>query len=262
MKKILLLAFCVALAAFSFGCTENDDTEIPQLLIGKWVNTVVSGSNVLTDNVFYMQLRNDQVQVFAKGFDLDTANRSWIENNKYTFSSDGKQLSVNGTDALGKVYKMQFNILTLNETQLKYSVKSFTIDGVPVSDTNIYTCRKINADYSSEFVGVWYGKCTSAGSSDTSYHYWEYFADGTYNYYYKNDADEWVKKSDNEGKYFLYGDLFASNYTNDLISGGKGKAYECWNFTINNNTMTWTALRKGSKTVRYEMNRVDAPPIK
>lgn len=259
---MLLIALLAALSVCSFGCKENDNNEMPSLLIGKWINTQVSGSDILTDNVFFMQLRNDQTQLFAKGFDLDATNRAWMENSKYTFSSDGSTISINGTDVLGKKYKMQFNIMTLDDTQLKYSVKSFTIDGVSFPDTNTYTCRRITSDYSSQFVGVWYGKCVTAGHPDTNYHYWEYFADGTYNYYYKNDADEWIKKSDNEGKYFLYGDVFASNYTNDLISGGTGKAFECWNFSILNDTMTWTALRQGNKTVRYEMKKVSAPPVK
>ena len=262
MKKLLLLVLFAAISVCSFGCKENDDNEIPPLLIGKWINTQVNGIPIQTDNVFFMQLRNDQTQLFAKGFDLDTANREWMENSKYTYSSDGRVLSINGTDVLGKQYKMQFNILTLDNDQLIYAVKSFTIDGVPFTDTNTYTCKRITEDYSTQFVGVWYGKCISQGNPDTSYHYWEYFADGTYNYYYQNDADEWVKKTDNNGKYFLYGSVMASNYTNDLINGGTGKAYECWNFSIEDDKMTWGGIRKGNKSVIYRMQKVAAPPVK
>jgi hypothetical protein len=109
-------------------------------------------------------------------------------------------------------------------------------------------------------VGCWYGKCTTPGTNDTNYHYWEYFSDQTYYYYYQDDQGHWIKKSDNEGRYFLYGNLFVSNYSNDLVIGGKGKTFECWNFNIDGNNMIWSALRKNNQTESYQMTKVTNPP--
>jgi hypothetical protein len=53
----------------------------------------------------------------------------------------------------------------------------------------------------------------------------------------------------------------ASNYTNDLLSGGTGKAYECWNFVIEGDTMSWTGLRANDATTSYRMEKVAAPPV-
>ena len=102
---------------------------------------------------------------------------------------------------------------------------------------------------------------------DTKYHYWEYFPDGSFNYYYQDGEDRWIRKSDNEGGYFLYGNLLVTNYTNDILSGGTGKAFECWNFKVSGEKMTWTGLRDGNTTTTYQMVKVGSapenyPPIK
>jgi len=106
-----------------------------------------------------------------------------------------------------------------------------------------------------------YRKFITPGTSDVGYHYWEYFTNGHYNYYYQDDLGNWLNKPDNEGIYFLYGDLMASNYTNDLISGEKGKAYECWNFIIEGDTMFWTSLRENGLITSFRMEKVTGPPV-
>ncbi|MEI7437250.1 MAG: hypothetical protein WCL16_10660, partial [bacterium] len=167
---------------------------------------------------------------------------------------------LNGTDVYKKTYHAEFKILTLDDATMAFNILEVASDGTVHPGSTTYTLSRVAADYSESFKGVWYGKCTSAGSADTEYHYWEYLADGSYIYYYLDANKFWTKKSDNRGRYFLYGNLLASNYANDLISGGSGQAFECWNFSIAGNTMRWTGLRENNKTVTYEMQKVASAP--
>jgi hypothetical protein len=256
MKKLVLVAMVLSLL-FS-GCQKQDD--LYSLLLGTWVNTQVDNQAVLTDESFIMELRSDKVQMYATGYTLDMNNKTWIENDKYTYRVDGNILTIDGVGALGSKYHLELIILSVDKYTLSYSVRKLMIENVDYPDKKIYTFRKAIVDFSDRFVGTWYGRSTTPGSNDESYHCWEYFADGQFNYYYQDSRGLWIRKADNEGHYFLYGDLMASNYSNDLLSGAIGKAFECWNFSITGNTMVWKGLRENGQVTSYRMEKVKGPP--
>ncbi|MDD4637673.1 MAG: hypothetical protein PHV66_08740 [Bacteroidales bacterium] len=259
-NSILYVTLSLVLSLLT-NCENDNEPDAAKLLIGKWENTEINHIPIVTDSKFVMELKSDNKELYARGFKLDENNESWEENNSYTYSVQNNILTIDGKNVLGNLFHMEFETLTLNQSVWTYSVKSFLIDGVSYPDAKIYTCKRVTKDYSQPFTGIWYGRCTSEGTTDTKYHYWEYFSDGTYNYYYQDDNNKWIKKSDNEGRYFLYGTLFVSNYSNDLLSGGTGHAFECWDFSINGNTMTWTGLRENNKIVTYQMKKVSTPPL-
>ncbi len=264
--KVLAVALTPILALFFSACTSGSNpvasqSDYKSLILGKWINTQVNGGDFETDMGFFMELRPDSVQLYSTGITIDNNNKSWIENDNYKFYLDGDLIVLKGWDTFGKRFDMKFKILQLDAFTLRYSISEFLIDSVSFPDQTIYTCQRVTAGLSPQFVGVWYGKSTNPGNPDTAFHYWEYFPDGRYNYYFKNAQGHWIRKSDNEGRYFLYGSYLATNYTNDLISGGTGKAYECWNISISGNKMKWTGLRANGKVTSYEMTKVEAPPI-
>jgi hypothetical protein len=259
MKKRLLAGIILPLLFFS--CKKEAETNYATLILGKWVNTQVNNETILTDASFTFEFRSDNVQPYATGYVLDENNKTWLENNDYTYSVNGNMIIIDGMNKFGNRFHMEFEILSVDQQTLSYSVSKFMIDNVEYPDPKTYTSKKVTADLSPQFVGTWYGKSTTPGTSDVGYHYWEYFTNGHYNYYYQDDLGNWLNKPDNEGIYFLYGDLMASNYTNDLISGEKGKAYECWNFTIEGDTMFWTGLRENGLITSFRMEKVTGPPV-
>lgn len=261
MKTLKNLGLFSLMILMLSACKKDETNQTDELLLGMWINTLVNDQPVLTDDTFVLELKPDKTEMYAVGFQLDENNFRWEENSNYTYSLNDDRIIINGTDVLGKAYYMEFKIISLDASTLKYSVPVFTIDGESFPDNKTYTCSKINNDLSSQFTGVWYGKSTTPGTADTAFHYWEYFADGNYNYYYQDESGNWIKKADNEGRYFLYGDFFASNYSNDLISGGTGQAYECWNIATDGNTMSWSGLRANNLVNSYEMEKVAAPPV-
>ncbi len=257
MKKIFIVITAITLI-FS-GCND-DEISYNDLVLGLWVNTHVNNQPVLTDATFVTDYRADQSQLYAVGLVIDEDNESWIENNAYTYVIDGKTITIEGPDAFGNVFYMEFVILSLDKDTMRYAVEAFNINGEEFPDPNTYTLAKVKTDLSDAFIGTWYGRCTSPGGPET-YHYWDYFADGTFDYYFQDEDENWINKPDNDGEYFLYGNLLASNYSNDLQTGGTGRAFECWDITIDGNHMAWYGLREKGLVVTFEMNKVEGPPL-
>jgi hypothetical protein len=261
MKSAKILMSFVLLSFLFIGCENDEDNTNAEFLTGLWVNTMVNNQNILTDAAFVMEFKTDNTEMYATGIHENENNKYWQENASYTYSVSGDRISIEGSDTQGNSYQMEFEIQSLDQETIVYTVPTFSINGDDIPDNDTYTCQRITEDFSAEFVGVWYGHCTTAGTMDSLYHYWEYFDNGSYNYYYQDENSNWIKKSDNEGRYFLYGSLMATNYSNDLLSGATGLAYECWNFTIDGDNMLWTGLRENNVTINYEMVKVAAAPI-
>jgi hypothetical protein len=257
MKNLVLAAMMASILLWS--CKKDNQPDYAPLILGTWINTHVDNRAVLTDGSFTFEFRSDNVQRFASGYTLDENNKSWISNEKYSYNVSGNSIIIDGVGALGSTFHLEFEIVSADENTLIYSVSKFLVDNVAYPDTKTYTNRKVKADLRNQFTGTWYGKSTTPGSADTSYHYWDYFEDGHFDYLYRDKEGRWIRKQDNEGSYFLYGDLLASNYTNDLILGVTGKAFECWNIRIEGNTMYWTGLRENGQVTSFRMERAVAP---
>lgn len=261
MKLVKKLLFTGMIISVLFtGCKKDKKTDYASLILGVWLNTLIDNNPVLTDNSYVIEFRSNQVESYAKGFVLDSNNKTWIENAKYNYTVDGDMIIIDGIDDPGNSFHMEFKILSIDQQILSYSVRKFIINNIEYPDQKIYNCKKMTADLTKQFIGTWYGKSTTPGSTDTSNHYWDYFANGHYDYYYRDGGGNWINKPDNEGFYFLYGDFLASNYTNDLIIGGKGKSFECWNISIAGDTMFWTGFRDNGLATSFRMEKAPGPP--
>ncbi len=260
MNKLLLLLAPLMVLLMLWSCKKNNEPDYAPLILGAWVNTHIDNKAILTDASFALEFRSGNLQSFAAGYTLDENNKTWVKNDSYRYSVSGKKITIDGADFKEKTFHMEFEILSVDDYTLTYSVSKFMIDNVEYPDPKTYTNKKVKGDLRSQFVGTWYGKSTTPGSTDSKYHYWQYFEDGHFDYYYQDGEGKWIRKPDNEGHYFLYGGLMASNYMNDLFSGGKGKAYECWTIFIDGNTMFWTGLRENGQVTSFQMERVAGPP--
>lgn len=259
MKKLTLI--CMLVSLLLSGCKKDEKIDYFSLIAGRWVNTLVDNQPILTDASFTFEFRSDHEQSYATGFILDENNKTWIDNANYTYSVSDNKIIIDGSNQQGNVFHMEFAIIYVDGQTLRYSVSKFMIDNVAYPDPKTYTHQKVTSYLRNQFIGTWYGKSTTPGTADTSYHYWSYFSEGNYNYYYRDNLGKWINKPDNEGKYFLYGNFLASNYTNDLLSGGTGKAFECWNISIKGDTMLWSGLRTFGQTTSYKMGKVAGPPV-
>lgn len=258
MKKIHV--FLGIALVFLTACSKFKDEPYNERIEGSWINTFIDGQFVPTNQVFTMRFTKEGAQYYSAGYQLDGNNRTWLDGTLFSYKVVNNDLFIEGSNVYGDFYEMVFTLAHSNDEKLEYTVSSFKVNGTEYPDNKTYTCKKISSDLHDSFVGTWYGRSTTPGTLDTAYHYWDYFADGSYDYYYRDSLGNWVNKPDNEGKYYLYGDFLATNYTNDLITGETGLAYECWNIEINGNTMNWRAIRDNWFEPSYSMVKVSGPP--
>lgn len=253
-----VIAACVGMS----GCDKDDDTDYSEAIIGTWTAVSEEGEELLTDNVFINTFSRDMKAAYASIVPVEDG-FEWEEEAPGNYRLEGDILYEWG-EYKGKSYTYKTRIKISDNLLICQTLESI-YDGQPSGTNTTYTMARVVNDYTSQFIGVWKGHETTAGlpappeNEDT---YWEYKPDGSYQYYYwDKEQSKYIKKADNNGKYFLYGTLMAGNYTNDLISGGTGRTCECWRITISGGTMTWKGLRKGGEIKEFTMTKVSSPPV-
>jgi len=153
-----LLSAFILFSLLLVGCKKESKPDYATLLIGQWVNTQVDNKPILTNDSFVVEYRPDMVEVYSKGFSLDSNNKSWIVNYKYTYIVDGDLIIIDGVSDPGNKFHMEFRILYLDQEILTYSVELFMIDNVEYPDPKIYTSMRVTEDLSGILTGTWYGK--------------------------------------------------------------------------------------------------------
>ena len=241
-------AACLALAVAAGLCAcENDDdrTIDTSNLVGVWVNTHKDGQEVPADERFVTVYNANQTEMYA----IRGSANHWTETAGYAYAVGGRTIAVAGHGT-----QLEYDVLELSASKLVYRVSRLVVGGQDLEDTSVYVLRKPAADYSAQFLGLWEGHETTDGATGAT-HRWKYAADGSYQYFLAQVDGRWQDKTDNGGRYFLYGDYFVSNYRNDANSGIAGHACEAWDVSISGDTMRWKALRNG-KTYSFVMTRV------
>ena len=94
---LLVLLVCIAFAS----CQKDEDTENYDLLQGSWINTMVNGEEVLTDDVYILKFNSDNTEMHCKGFILDDDNKRWLEDPDYSYSVSGEQVLIDGVGHMG-----------------------------------------------------------------------------------------------------------------------------------------------------------------
>ena len=238
------LAFAIALVAAA--CDSGDDPEIdPSHLVGAWVNTHKDGREVPTDDRFVSIYLPAGKETYA----IRGPANHWTETAGYSYAVGGETIAVAGHGT-----QLEYELLELSPSTLEYRVSRLVVNGQDLRDTAVYVLRKVQKDYSAQLLGLWEGRETTDGASG-AVRRWKYNADGSYQYFHEQVGGRWLDKSDNSGKWFLYGDHFVSNYRNDANSGVAGNACEAWTISIDGDSMRWKALR-GGKTRTFSMVRV------
>lgn len=263
MKKFFLFTL-IAIALFS-GCRKEEKEPVSEpkftdLIIGKWINTHVDGQPILTDESFTMQLKSNNVQVYAQGFIIDDNNKQWKESENYRYSVSDRTITIDGTSPDGASTHLVFVVTDISQNSMTYKVQELKLAGINIDDSHTYTLQRVTANYNNNIIGFWKGRETTPEANPEYDNYWEYFSDGSYNYYYYDSTThQYICKVDNNGRYFLYGDFVAFNFTNFYELGLEGLYYECWNIGFEGDSMFWTGFREGGITKNFAMKKVDNP---
>ena len=253
MKKLfMVLAATVICGASLFtSCKkdkDNTDLNLKENIIGKWMTADVDGKPSPTNKkrvvtfvsatkAYYSSSRTTRPEVDATWNDQLEADVA-ISGNKVTLTmhSDEHTTSVE-----------EYIITNINNSELTANHKvTITVDGnVTHSAEAILRLTKVTADYSAAILGLW--ECQELTGIETyndANARLEFFADGTYNYWRKNEGGEWEAVTNREFQnYFVDGTLLATRWKNQ----GEEELREWWEIaSINGNEMQWTALRQNA----------------
>ena len=250
MKRILKLAVfgIAAIAAFS-SCSKNEDVpsqkDIETKIIGKWKQTIMNGTEVLTNHRLIKTYFTNQEGTHSTStyfFDKYV----WYNKISTKYEIKGNDLceTVNG------ISKAFAKVLSIDESKLyENDYKIITPESKEETIDCNFTFQKVTADYSEAIIGMWEGvEMTGDETYGDANHRIYYKEDGTYTYYDKV-GDSWVPSKNAGNEYNVDGDWLATRWQ---PTEGADYEYEWWDIVeIKDGTMKWSALREKGDGTRY-----------
>ncbi len=249
MKKLLAL---LVLATIVFvGCTKDKVTNLEEQIIGKWMTADINGQPAPTNEKVVLTFISDTKATMSASIDHQEGGSPWDVLAEENVSIDGNTVTLTGHPDENRTVVDENNITAINNDEFTTNRKiTITIDGSEVV-TRQFVDRfvKVTEDYSQTVLGTWEGHVTSEQSEYDDYleHRWQYNSDGTYVYYNK-DGNNWIPNPLNTlNEYFVDGNLLCMRWINN------GAEYrEWWEIaSIEDNVMSWTALRKKADGTTY-----------
>jgi hypothetical protein len=260
MKKVFL---AMAAAAMIFvGCSKDDDKEtLSDKIQGKWIISEVEGEALPTNmKIVFTFCEN------SRGYESLSSGivNLWMPQSGFTYTINGEELTLVMDEETEEQPNLNMKIKSINGNTMVWVAK--VPDMLERKDRTEevemeFKLTRVNVDYTTAILGKWQGHVTSEMGSefdDNEEHQWEYFADGTFKFFRKVDGN-WQLSDDEFAQYFVDGNLLCTRWKNN--GEGQEEHREWWEISsIENNTMTWTALRdRGdgtSYTASFQMTKV------
>lgn len=261
MKKVFFLLAIVAVVFAS--CGKDKVNNLDEKLMGKWMIEVIDGQPALTNDKIVTTFVSPTKALISSSFvNLPEGvwGTGWHNQNEWNMAIDGDKATLTCQPEDKVELKAVITVKNISETEVTEDFQyTATQEGVVVSQresTGVF--KKVTDDFSQAIVGKWQGRCTSGQSlfDDGQEHQWEYFADGSYVYYSKDENDQWVA-AEAQTQYFVDGTLLFTRWQNT----GERENREWWVITsIENDVMNWTALRQDDNgntfAVTFSMTKV------
>jgi hypothetical protein len=253
MKKLMLwmmAAILICGANVFTACGNVDDPasggeepvidNLAEKVIGKWIVYEKEGEPALT---------NQKVVIDFKSSTLVTVSLSsmniWHNNDAFDYKIEGNVISCEKQMDEHTYSNIVVKVNAIDENKMYEDFSNtISIDGVEtIKLKSRETLIRVNEDYSEAIIGLW--ECTELTGIETFNNAnarLEFFNDGTYQYWRKNDAGEWETVTTREFQnYFVAGTLLATRWKNV----DENELREWWEIdSIDGDQMVWTALRQ------------------
>jgi hypothetical protein len=221
------------------------DFNLAENIIGKWMTADIVGQTTLTNEkeVITFVSPTKATLSTSRGSFTETSAK-WSSHLEYDVEISGNKVTLTGHPKDGITLVQEYNVTAIDDDQMLANFKVTYIRNGEASPgkEHYYRLEKITADYHEAVLGLW--ECTELTGIETyndANARLEFFADGTYKYWRKNDAGEWEAVTTREFQdYFVDGTLLATRWKNQ----GEDELREWWEIaSIADGQMVWTALR-------------------
>ena len=249
MKKLfMVLAATVVCGASLFtSCKKDEDNnlKLEEKIIGKWIVADMNGQSVMTNEKDVLTFVSTTKAYVSASLNANPeAGSHWNDQKEVNVAINGNKMTLTSHDDEHTTAVEEYTVTAINGSEFTANRNgTLIVDGSVVSSADgVFRYTKQTADYRTAILGLW--ECQELTGIETyndANARLEFFADGTYNYWHKNDAGQWEAVTDREFQnYFVDGTLLATRWKNQ----GEEELREWWEIvSIAGNEMQWTALR-------------------
>ena len=255
------------------ACTSNEDNptkpdlNVAEKIIGKWIKSDQNGQPLPTDGKMVYTFVSPTKAYMSASIDASPeVGTHWINQLEADVTISGNKVSLTSYSEEGATMVVDYFITAIDDKEFTANHKvTITLDGAVVYVVeDILRFDKVTADYSAAILGTW--ECQEVTGGETyndSNSRLEFKADGTYNFYRRDDTGQWQAVTMREFQdYFVDGHLVNTRWKD---TGGQ-ELREWWEIAeLSGDQMRWTALRKNADGTTYEQGmrwlKVDAEGV-
>jgi len=266
MKKLflVLVATLICGACMLTSCKKEDNLNVSEKIIGKWMAASVDGQAMPTnEKKVYTFISTSQAYVSASLNSRPDVPAVWNKQKEVAVAISGNIVTLtNHTDEHTTVVE-EYTVTAINDSEFTANIKlTATVDGTAVKNEE-HTMRyvKVTADYSEAILGLWECQSITGGETNNDDNArLEFLADGSYNFYRKSETGFWALVPRELNEYFVDGNMLCTRWQ----AAGEEMSYEWWEIaSVEVGQMQWTALRKnadGTTTFQQGVNWLKATP--
>ena len=262
MKKLLNFMLAAALicgASVFTSCSKNDNPVNPadnlaENIIGKWIVAEKGGQPVLTnEKAVYTFVSTTRAYISASFNTNPVIGAHWLDKIEVAVGIDGNKMTLTYQTEDHTTTVEELTVTAINGSEFTANRKITVTAGSDVvfSVEDVVRLVKQTADYTADILGLWECKGLKGGETfNDANGRLEFFEDGTYNYYRKNDAGEWEAVTTREFQdYFVDGTLLATRWKNV----DEDELREWWEIAyLKGDKMQWKALRQNEDGSTFE----------
>ena len=237
MTLAALVVCSLAMTLFT-QCTKDKVNNLEEQIIGKWMKADINGQPAPTNEKVIFTFVS-LTEAYRSGSFTQLPDDATVWNDRFNMNVviDGNKMTLTGIVDEHTTNVAEFTVSSISATEFtaKLHVTAKVDGNVVFSMEETDRFVKVTDDYTQAILGTWEGHVT------------RYNADGTYVYYNK-DGNNWIPNPLNTlNEYFVDGKLLCMRWINN------GAEYrEWWEIaSIEDNVMSWTALRKKDDGTTY-----------
>ena len=252
------ILICGAASVFT-SCT-NEDTpadpadNLPEKIMGKWMKSEQDGKPLPTDKKMVYTFVSPTKAYMSASIDASPeVGTHWITQLEADVTISGNKVSLITYSEEGATMVVDYNITAIDDTSFTANHKvTITLGGKVVYVVeDVLRFVKVTIDYAPAIIGMW--ECTGLSGGETfndANARLEFFDDGTYKYYRKNDGGQWKAVTTREfQEYFVDGYLVNTRWKD---AGGQ-ESREWWEVkSLKDGKMQWKALRANEDGTTFE----------